>query len=155
MSSTPTPAPSSPASPPTPAPETTPSFLTTAGKAIRDLPLLGKIALIALLLILLVVWYIWMGQVTTEDAQVDPREYKAEADQAKAALDLAEAEAMAAKLQIGLTRGTTTHSTGGAVAQSESDTADYVMAQTQLERAATANLLQAKAEVAAKKATNE
>src|SRR6202789_2023911 len=52
--------------------------------------------------------------------QIDPREYKAEVDQAKAAFDFSEAEASAAELQIGLTRGTTTHSTGGAAAQSES-----------------------------------
>jgi membrane fusion protein, multidrug efflux system len=87
--------------------------------------------------------------------QIDPREYKAELDQAKAALDLAETEAKSAELQIGLTRATTTHSTGGAVAQTESDTADYTMAEAQLERTATANLLQAQAEVAAKRATNE
>jgi membrane fusion protein, multidrug efflux system len=87
--------------------------------------------------------------------QIDPREYKAELDQAKAALDLAEAQAKSAELQIGLTRGTTTHSTGGAVAQHESDAADYAMSEAQLERTATANLLQAKAEVAAKRATNE
>ncbi|WP_433971927.1 HlyD family secretion protein [Tunturiibacter lichenicola] len=87
--------------------------------------------------------------------QIDPREYKAELDQAKAALDLAEAQSKSAELQIGLTRGTTTHSTGGAVAQHESDAADYAMSEAQLERTATANLLQAKAEVAAKRATNE
>jgi len=87
--------------------------------------------------------------------QIDPREYKAEVDQARAALDLSEAQAKSAELQIGLTRGTTTHSTGGAVAQHESDAADYVMSEAQLERTATANLLQAKAEVASKRATNE
>jgi membrane fusion protein, multidrug efflux system len=87
--------------------------------------------------------------------QIDPREYRAELDQAKAALDLAEAQAKSAELQIGLTRGTTTHSTGGAIAQHESDAADYAMSEAQLERTATANLLQAKAEVAAKRATNE
>jgi membrane fusion protein, multidrug efflux system len=87
--------------------------------------------------------------------QIDPREYKAEVDQAKAQLDFAEAEARSAELQIGLTRGTTTHSTGGAEAQQQSDAADYTMSQAQLQRAATANLLQAKAEVAAKQATNE
>jgi membrane fusion protein, multidrug efflux system len=86
--------------------------------------------------------------------QIDPREYKAEVDQAKAALDFAEAEAKSAELQIGLTRGTTTHSTGGAAAQQESDAADYTMSQAQLQRAATANLLQAQAEVASKQATN-
>ena len=86
--------------------------------------------------------------------QIDPREYRAEVEQAKAALDLAEAQAESAKLAIGLTRATTTHSTGGAAAQHESDAADYAMSQAQLEQAATANLLQAKAEVASKRATN-
>src|SRR6202034_2506979 len=56
--------------------------------------------------------------------QIDPREYKAEVDQAKAALDLSEAEANSAELQIGLTRATTTHSTSSAEAQRESDEAD-------------------------------
>jgi membrane fusion protein, multidrug efflux system len=87
--------------------------------------------------------------------QVDPREYRAEVDQAKAALELAQAEAQSAKLQVGLMRGTTTHSTGGAQAQRESDAADYTSAQGQLERSATANLMQAKADMAAKQATNE
>jgi membrane fusion protein (multidrug efflux system) len=87
--------------------------------------------------------------------QIDPREYKAEVDQAKAQLDFAEAEAKSAELQIGLARGTTTHSTGGAEAQQRSDAADYTMAQAQLQRAATANLLQARAEVAAKQAVND
>ena len=87
--------------------------------------------------------------------QIDPREYKAEVDQAQASLDLAEAEAKSAELQIGLTRATTTHSTGSAAAQLDSDTADYSMSEAQLERASTANLLEAKAEVASKRATNE
>lgn len=87
--------------------------------------------------------------------QIDPREYKAEVDQAKAALDFAEAQAKSAELQIGLTRGTTTHSTGGAAAQQQSDAADYTMSEAELQRTATANLLQARAEVASKQATNE
>jgi membrane fusion protein (multidrug efflux system) len=86
--------------------------------------------------------------------QIDPRVYKAELDQATAALDLSEAEAKSAELQIGLARGTTTHSTGGAAAQSESDAADYAVSQAELERTATANLLQAQSEVASKRATN-
>jgi membrane fusion protein (multidrug efflux system) len=87
--------------------------------------------------------------------QIDPREYQAQVDQARAALDFAEAESQSSQLQIGLTRGTTTHNTGGASAQRESDAADYTMAQAQLERTATANLKQAQAEVASKRATNE
>ena len=87
--------------------------------------------------------------------QIDRREYQAEVDQARASLQRAEAEAKSAELQIGLTRATTTHSTGGAAAQSELDAADYTMSEAQLERTATANLLQAQAEVAARRATNE
>src|ERR1700683_2839000 len=87
--------------------------------------------------------------------QIDPREYEAEVEQAKANLDFAEAQANSAKLQIGLTRATTTNSTNGASAQKQSDAADYVMSQTQLEQSATANLQVAQANVAAKRATNE
>src|SRR6202034_711995 len=87
--------------------------------------------------------------------QIDPREDQAEGDQARASLDLVQAEARSAALQIGLTRATTTHSTGSAAAQLDSDAADYTLSQAQLERTATANLLQAKAELAAKRATND
>ncbi len=86
--------------------------------------------------------------------QIDPREYQAQVDQAKAALDLAKAEAHSAELEIGLTQNTTTNDTGSAAAQKESDAADYLSSQAQLEQAATANLLQAKANLAAKQATN-
>ena len=57
--------------------------------------------------------------------QIDPRTYEAEVAQARATLDVAEAQANSAKLQIGLTRETTTNSTSGATAQKESDAADY------------------------------
>jgi membrane fusion protein (multidrug efflux system) len=87
--------------------------------------------------------------------QVDPREYEAEVAQAKANLEFAEAQANSAKIQIGLTRETTTHSTSGAVHQKESDAADYTSSQAQLEQSATANLQVAEANVAAKRATND
>jgi len=87
--------------------------------------------------------------------QIDPREYQAEVDQAKANLGVAEAQVRSAQLQIGLTQQTTTYSTGGASAQKESDAADYASAQKVLEQSATANLMQAQANVAAKTATNE
>jgi membrane fusion protein (multidrug efflux system) len=87
--------------------------------------------------------------------QIDPREYEAEVAQAKANLDFAEAQANSAQIQIGLTRATTTHSTSGAEHQKESDTADYVSSQAQLEQSATANLQVAEANVASKRATNE
>jgi membrane fusion protein, multidrug efflux system len=87
--------------------------------------------------------------------QIDPRTYQAEVDQAKANLDFAEAQANSARMQIGLTRETTTNSTHGASAQKDSDAADYLSSQAQLEQSATANLQLAEANVAAKKATNE
>jgi membrane fusion protein (multidrug efflux system) len=87
--------------------------------------------------------------------QIDPREYEAEVEQAKANLDFAEAQANSAKLQIGLTRETTTNGTNGASAQKQSDAADYAMSQAQLEQSATANLQVAQANVVAKRATNE
>jgi membrane fusion protein, multidrug efflux system len=87
--------------------------------------------------------------------QIDPRPYEAEVEQAKASLDVAEAQANSAKLQIGLTRETTTNSTSGATAQKDSDAADYASSQAQLEQSATANLQLAQANVAAKRATNE
>jgi membrane fusion protein, multidrug efflux system len=181
--------PPAPATPPQAA-ERTPSFVSSAGNALGNLPGWSKFTLIGLLVLALIAFYIWMGHVETDDAQVDahitpvasqvsgyvvalkiddnipvtegdvvvqidPREYKTQVDQARAALDLAEAESQSAQLSIGLTRGTTTHSTGSAAAQRESDVADYAMAQAQFQQAATANLLQAKANVAAKSATNE
>jgi membrane fusion protein, multidrug efflux system len=87
--------------------------------------------------------------------QIDPRTYEAEVEQAKAALDVAQAQANSAKMQIGLVRETTTNSTSGATAQKDSDAADYASSQAQLEQSATANLLLAQANVAAKNATNE
>src|SRR5271169_859870 len=87
--------------------------------------------------------------------QIDPRTYEAEVAQAQASLDVAEAQANSAKLQIRLTRETTTNSTRGATAQKESDAADYTSSQAQLEQTATANLQVAEANVAAKRATNE
>jgi membrane fusion protein, multidrug efflux system len=87
--------------------------------------------------------------------QIDARPYEAEVEQARANLDFAEAQANSAKLQITLTRETTTHNTGGATAQKESDAADYASSQAQLEQTTTANLQVAEANVAAKKATND
>src|SRR5271156_4983844 len=87
--------------------------------------------------------------------QIDPRPYEAEVAQAKANLDFAEAQADSAKIQIGLTRETTTSGTQGASAQKDSDAADYTSSQAQLEQSATANLQVAEANVAAKRATNE
>lgn len=87
--------------------------------------------------------------------QVNPRDYRALVDQAAAALDLAEAQAVSAKLNIGLIRETTRHETSSAAAQQEADGASLARSQAQLEQTATATLLQAKANVEARRATNE
>jgi len=86
---------------------------------------------------------------------IDPRPYEAEVQRTKAALDVAQAQADSAKLQIGLIRETTTNGTSSASAQKDSDAADYASSQAQLEQSATANLQVAQANVAAKRATNE
>jgi membrane fusion protein (multidrug efflux system) len=149
-----------------------------------------KFSIVVLAVLAAVLVYFYIGQVTTDDAQVDchitavapqvpgyvvqlfindntpvkegdlllqidPRPYEAEVEQAKATLDVAEAQANSAKLQIGLTRETTTNGTSGASAQKDSDAADYASSQAQLEQSATANLQLAQANVAAKMATNE
>jgi membrane fusion protein, multidrug efflux system len=66
-----TPSPSSAAPSPLPPPELGPSFLATAGKAMRELPPLAKAAIAVFLLLALVAWYVWAGRVSTDDAQVD------------------------------------------------------------------------------------
>src|ERR1700723_3104202 len=87
--------------------------------------------------------------------QIDARPYEEEVEQDRHTLVCGEEKANSAKLQITLTRETTTHNTGGATAQKESDAADYASSQVQLEQTATANLQVAEANVAAKKATND
>src|ERR1700691_2902939 len=69
--------------------------------------------------------------------QIDPREYQAEVEQAKASFDFAEAQANSAKLQIRLTRETTTNGTNGASAQNQSHAAQNPMSQAQLTQCAT------------------
>ncbi len=86
---------------------------------------------------------------------IDPRDYRTAQDQAQAAYDLARAEAERDRLSVSLTRHTTSQDTSGATAQRQADTADLASYEAQQERAATASLLQAKADVEAKRATDE
>jgi membrane fusion protein (multidrug efflux system) len=87
--------------------------------------------------------------------RIDPRDYRALVDQAVAVLDLATAQAESARLNVGLTRDTTQHETSSAADQQDSDGATLARSQAQFEQAATAALLQAKANVEARRATNE
>jgi membrane fusion protein (multidrug efflux system) len=86
--------------------------------------------------------------------QIDPRDYEAALGQAEGAYDFAVAEAERARLTIGLTRQTTLHDTNGAAAQKEADQAGLNSSEVELETAATAALMQARANVEAKRATN-
>ena len=87
--------------------------------------------------------------------RIDPQDSQAVVDQATAALALATAEAESAKLKAGLTRETTLHETSGAIAQQDADGATLARSRAQLEQAATATLLQVKANVEARRATYE
>ena len=190
MSSTPPIPPQQTPPPPVDATTGAPSLPVPWSERIRHLNPFVKFSIVVLAVLAAVLVYFYIGQVTTDDAQVDchitavapqvpgyvvqlfindntpvkegdlllqidPRPYEAEVEQAKATLDVAEAQANSAKLQIGLTRETTTNGTSGASAQKDSDAADYASSQAQLEQSATANLQLAQANVAAKMATNE
>lgn len=86
--------------------------------------------------------------------EIDPRDYQAAYDQAKAAYDVALAEAQSAKVNISLTRDTTLSSTEGSVDARLVSQADLVRSQTVYQQSATASLEAAKANLEAKRATN-
>jgi membrane fusion protein (multidrug efflux system) len=86
--------------------------------------------------------------------EIDPRDYQAAYDQAKAAYDVALAEAQSAKVNISLTRDTTLSSTEGSADARLVSQADLVRSQTVYQQSATASLEAAKANLDAKRATN-
>jgi membrane fusion protein (multidrug efflux system) len=87
--------------------------------------------------------------------RIDPRDYQARLDQAKAALGLAEANARAAGVGIPLTRETTDSTTSAAAAGLDAAQANYDKAKYTYERDSTADLAYARANVAAQEANNE
>jgi membrane fusion protein (multidrug efflux system) len=86
--------------------------------------------------------------------RVDPRDYQAKVDLAKAALALAESHAQAAQVGIPLTEETTESNTSSAGAQLASAQADYERARTAYERDSTAETAFARANVDAREASN-
>jgi len=84
--------------------------------------------------------------------RIDPRDYQARLDQAKAALALAEAQARAAGVGVPLTQETTQSVTSGADAQLAGAQANYARARFSYEKDSTAELAYARANVAAQKA---
>jgi membrane fusion protein (multidrug efflux system) len=85
---------------------------------------------------------------------IDPRDYQARLDQAKAALALAESQAHAAQLGVPLTRETTTTGANGAAAQVAQAEAELNKARIAAERAGTAEIATAQANVEAAEASN-
>lgn len=87
--------------------------------------------------------------------QLDPADYRARVDQARAALGVAEARAASLKITVPFTIGTTTSATEAAEAQVTADTADFDRATTTYDRLSTSELKFAEANVAARKAEME
>ena len=87
--------------------------------------------------------------------QLDPADYQARVDQARAALGVVEARAAALKITVPFTVGTTTSATQAAEAQVTADTADLDRATTTYGRLSTSELKFADANVAARKAEME
>jgi membrane fusion protein (multidrug efflux system) len=86
--------------------------------------------------------------------RLDPRDYQARVDQAKAALAAAEAQANAAQVTVPLTRATTSSSTSGASAQLASAQAQFEQAQIAARQAATSGIAAAQADVNQAEANN-
>jgi membrane fusion protein (multidrug efflux system) len=84
--------------------------------------------------------------------RIDPRDYQAKVDQARAALAVAKAEAAGAGAGVPLTRETTSSGTSQAAAQVSAAQADVARAQTEYESAAGAGVASAEANLAAAEA---
>jgi membrane fusion protein (multidrug efflux system) len=87
--------------------------------------------------------------------RIDPRDYQARVDQAKAALALAESQAKAAQVGVPLTQETTQSYTSSADAQLANSEAEYDRAKTAYEKDSTAELALARANVDARQADND
>jgi membrane fusion protein, multidrug efflux system len=87
--------------------------------------------------------------------QLDPADYQAGVDQARAALAVAEARAASLKITVPFTVGTTTSATAAAKAQVAAATADLDRATTTYDRLSTSDLRYAEANMAARKAELE
>jgi membrane fusion protein (multidrug efflux system) len=87
--------------------------------------------------------------------RIDPRDYQARVDQAKAALALAEARARGADVGVPLTKETTDSTSSGANAQLNAAEANYDKAKFSYAKDSTGELSFARANVAAQQANNE
>ena len=87
--------------------------------------------------------------------RIDPRDYQARVDQAKAALALAQARALAAGVGVPLTRETTDSTTAAADAQLANAQANYDKSKFTYEKDSTAELAYARDNMAAAQANND
>lgn len=95
--------------------------------------------------------HVQAGQVLV---RLDPRDYQARVDQARAALTVAEAQARTAQVGVPLTRATTTSGTTGATAQVAAAEAEYQRAQLAQQQAQSSGIATAEANVAEAEANN-
>jgi membrane fusion protein (multidrug efflux system) len=84
--------------------------------------------------------------------QLDPADYQAKVDQARAALQVAEARAAALKTTVPFTVGTTSSATLAAVAQVAAERSELSSAEATYQRLSTSELRFAEANIAARKA---
>jgi len=87
--------------------------------------------------------------------RIDPRDYQARVDQAKAALALAQSQAEAAQVGVPMTQETTESYTSSADAQLANAQAEYSRARSTYEKDSTAELAFARANVDARQADND
>ena len=87
--------------------------------------------------------------------RIDPRDFQARVDQAKAALALSQARARGAGVGVPMTKETTDSSTSGADAQLAGAQANYDKSRFSYEKDSTAELAYARDNVAAQQANNE
>jgi len=85
--------------------------------------------------------------------RLDPRDYQAKVDQARAALALAESQAQAAQVGVPLSQETTQSGTSSAQAQLNVNQAEYEKAKVSYEKDSTAELAYARANVDARQAS--
>jgi len=86
--------------------------------------------------------------------RLDPRDYQARVDQAKAAVVVAESQAHAAQVGVPLTRATTASGTSGAAAQVAAAQAEYHRSQVASQQAETSGIAAAQAKVSQEEANN-
>ncbi len=85
--------------------------------------------------------------------RIDPRDYQARVDQAKAALALAESDSRAAQAGVPLARGTTSTGTRQALSQVATAEAEYERVRTAYRQASTSEIAMARSNIASEQAT--